>query len=241
MESQLHTETRTAVVVGGAGGIGRAVAHRLQSTGARVWIWDLSPIELPGVTTLAVDVTRPDQIEAALTQALTRDGRLDILVNTVGHLGGHVPFWELDAAGARRVVELNLLGVIDVTRQVLPHMRRGGWGRVVLMGSLAGKEGLPNLAVYSAASAGVIAFTKALGKELADTPIRVNCVTPGPIDTEMIRGLGPAVVDQMVSKSPMHRLGSPEEVAELLAWVCSDACSFSTGAVFDISGGRAGY
>jgi len=241
MESQLHTETRTAVVVGGAGGIGRAVAHRLQSTGARVWIWDLSPIELPGVTTLAVDVTRPERVEAALAEVLSRDARVDILVNTVGHLGGHVPFWELDAAGARRVVELNLLGVIDVTRQVLPHMRRGGWGRVVLMGSLAGKEGLPNLAVYSAASAGVIAFTKALGKELADTPIRVNCVTPGPIDTEMIRGLGPAVVDQMVSKSPMHRLGSPEEVAELVAWVCSDACSFSTGAVFDISGGRAGY
>ena len=206
-----------------------------------MWIWDLSPIELPGVTTLAVDVTRAERVEAALAEVLARDARVDILVNTVGHLGGHVPFWELDAAGARRVVELNLLGVIDVTRQVLPHMRRGGWGRVVLMGSLAGKEGLPNLAVYSAASAGVIAFAKALGKELADTPIRVNCVTPGPIDTEMIRGLGPAVVDQMVSKSPMHRLGSPEEVAELLAWVCSDACSFSTGAVFDISGGRAGY
>jgi 3-oxoacyl-[acyl-carrier protein] reductase len=241
MESQLPTETRIAIVVGGAGGIGRAVAHRLQSSGARVWIWDLTPIELTGVTTLTVDVTRPDQIEAALAQVLMRDGRLDILVNTVGHLGGHVPFWELDAAEARRVVELNLLGVIDVTRQVLPHMRRGGWGRMVLMGSLAGKEGLPNLAVYSAASAGVIAFAKALGKDLADTPIRVNCVTPGPIDTEMISGLGPEVVKQMVGKSPMHRLGSPEEVAELVAWLCSDACSFSTGAVFDISGGRAGY
>ena len=206
-----------------------------------MWVWDLSPSELPGVTPRAVDVTRAERVEAALAEVLARDARVDILVNTVGHLGGHVPFWELDAAEARRVVELNLLGVFDVTRQVLPHMRRGGWGRVVLMGSLAGKEGLPNLAVYSAASAGVIAFAKALGKELADTPIRVNCVTPGPIDTEMIRGLGPAVVDQMVSKSPMHRLGSPEEVAELVAWVCSDACSFSTGAVFDISGGRAGY
>src|SRR5262249_12692620 len=232
---------RTAVVAGGAGGVGRAVAHRLPGSGARVWVWDLVPLELPGMTALTVDVTRPDQIDAALSQVLARDGRVDILVNTVGHLGGHVPFWELDADEARRVVELNLLSVMDVTRQLLPHMRRGGWGRVVLLGSLAGKEGLPNLAVYSAASAGVIAFTKALGKELAETPIRVNCVTPGPLDTEMIRRLGPAVVDQMVGKSPMHRLGSAEEIAELVAWLCSDACSFSTGAVFDASGGRAGY
>jgi 3-oxoacyl-[acyl-carrier protein] reductase len=232
---------RTAVVVGGAGGIGRAVVRRLGSAGARVWSWDIVPLELPDVRSVLVDVTQGEQIAGAVSRVLERDGRLDILIHTVGYLGGYVPFSELDPSEWRRVVELNMLSVLEVSRQVIPHMRRAGWGRIVNMGSLAGKEGLPNLAVYSAASAGVIAFTKALAKELADTGIRVNCVTPGPIATEMIRSLGQEVVKQMVDKSPLHRLGTAEEVAELVVWLCSEACSFSTGAVFDVSGGRAGY
>jgi 2-dehydro-3-deoxy-L-rhamnonate dehydrogenase (NAD+) len=132
-------------------------------------------------------------------------------------------------------------GVLEVSRQVLPYMRRTGRGHIVNMGSLAGKEGLPNLAAYSAASAGVITFTKALAKDVADTEIRVNCVAPGPIATDLIKALGPAVVDSMIAKSPMRRLGTVDEVTELVMWLCSDASSFNTGGVFDMSGGRATY
>ena len=137
----------------------------------------------------------------------------------------------------KRVVAVNLMGMLEASRQALPYLRRADKGRIVNLGSLAGKEGLRNLSVYSAASAGVIAFTKALGRELADTPIRVNCVAPGPIDTDLIRDLGPGTVDAMIAASPMKRLGTVGEAAELILWLCSDACSFSTGAVFDLSGG----
>ena len=131
--------------------------------------------------------------------------------------------------------------MFEVTRQVLPLMRRAEYGRIVNMGSLAGKEGLPNLAAYSAASAGVIAFTKALSREVCDSNIRVNCIAPGPIDTDLIRRLGDKVVDEMIAASPLKRLGSVDEVAAIVLWLCSDASTFNTGAVFDISGGRARY
>jgi 2-dehydro-3-deoxy-L-rhamnonate dehydrogenase (NAD+) len=232
---------QTAIVTGGAGGIGSAVVRRLNDSGARVWIWDLDRDELAGGRSLPVDVTNQDQVAAAVDTVIAQDARLDILVNSAGHLGPHVPFEQLSPAEWQRIIDVNLVGVLVPCHHVLPHMRRGGGGRIVNIGSLAGKHGLPKLPVYSAASAGVIAFTKALAQELAATEIRVNSVAPGPIETDLITGLGPEVVDMFVASSPMRRLGDPHEVAELVVWLCSSACSFTTGAVFDVSGGRAAY
>jgi 3-oxoacyl-[acyl-carrier protein] reductase len=232
---------RTAVVTGGAKGIGRAIAERLRSGGAQVWVWDMAPVALEGIASLVVDVTGSDQIAAAVSRTVQESSGIDILVNNAGYLGAYAGFETLTREDQRRIIEVNLVGTLEVCRQVLPHMRRAGGGRIVNMGSLAGKEGLRNLAVYSAASGGVIAFTKALARDLADTGIRVNCVAPGPIETDLIKALGPDVVASMIASSPMKRLGAVEEVAELVAWLCSDACSFNTGAVFDMSGGRATY
>ena len=184
-------------------------------------------------------MTKRDDITRAL--ALLDGSDIDILVNDAGWLGSYKPFEEFDPAEWQRILQVNLLGTFEVTHQVLPLMRRAGKGRIVNMGSLAGKEGLPSLAAYSAASAGVIAFTKALSREVSDTNIRVNCIAPGPIDTRLIRDLGNETVDAMISASPLRRLGDPREVAALVVWLCSDASAFNTGAIFDMSGGRARY
>lgn len=232
---------KAAIVTGGARGIGRAIATQVVRCGARVWIWDVDPIELDGAQSLNVDVTSADQIAKALAHVVSQMSRIDILVNNAGYLGSYQPFVRFDAAEWERILQVNLIGVLEVTRQVLPLMRRAGHGRIVNLGSLAGKEGLPNLAAYSAASAGVIAFTKALSREVCDTDIRVNCVAPGPIDTDLIRRLGDKVVDEMIAASPLKRLGNVDEVAGIVLWLCSDASAFNTGAVFDMSGGRARY
>jgi len=230
---------RTAIVTGGARGIGRAIARKLSLSGADVWIWDIEPVELEGTRSLSVDVTKRDNVMQALT--IMGEVGVDILVNNAGWLGGYKPFEEFEPAEWQRILQVNLLGTFEVTHRVLPLMRRAGKGRIVNMGSLAGKEGLPSLAAYSAASAGVIAFTKALSREISDTDIRVNCIAPGPIDTRLIRDLGNETVDAMISASPLKRLGDPNEVAALVVWLCSDASAFNTGAVFDMSGGRARY
>lgn len=230
---------RTAIVTGGARGIGRSVASLLLDSGADVWVWDFDPVELKGTHSVAVDITKRDEVARAV--ALLAGKTIDILVNNAGYLGSYQPFEQFDPAEWLRIVQVNLLGMLEVTHQVLPIMRRAGRGRIVNMGSLAGKEGLPNLAAYSAASGGVIAFTKALSREVNDSDIRVNCIAPGPIDTRMIRDLGNEVVDAMISASPLKRLGDPKEVAALVVWLCSDASAFNTGAVFDMSGGRARY
>jgi len=232
---------QTAIVTGGARGIGRAVATQLVRFGAQVWIWDIDPVELNGAHSLTVDVTKGDQIAKARAHVVSQSSRIDMLVNNAGYLGSYKPFEQFDAGEWQRILHVNLIGVFEVTRQVLPVMRRAGRGRIVNMGSLAGKEGLPSLAAYSAASAGIIAFTKALSREVCDTDIRVNCVAPGPVDTELIRRLGHEVVEAMISASPLKRLGSVDEVAGLVLWLCSPASSFNTGAVFDMSGGRARY
>ncbi|AZO75321.1 MAG: SDR family oxidoreductase [Mesorhizobium sp.] len=232
---------KTAIVTGGSRGIGKAVATQLARSGADVWTWDADPLPAGGIRSQTVDVTKAGDIREALAEIAAETGRVDILVNNAGYLGPYLGFEGFDAVEWQRIIGVNLIGTFEVTHQVLPIMRKAGRGRIVNMGSLAGKEGLPNLAAYSAASAGIIAFTKALSREVCDADIRVNCVAPGPIDTDLIRRLGNEVVSDMIGASPLKRLGAVEEVAALVLWLCSDAASFNTGAVFDMSGGRARY
>ena len=231
---------KSVLVTGGAGGLGRAIVSLLVESGARVRVWDLHEVPIPGVKSEVVDVTDAARIAAALA-AIEHEPPFNVLINDAGYLGRCRPFSEHSPDDWQRIIAVNLLGTMLVTQAVLPSMIRAGAGRIVNLGSLAGKEGLAQLAAYSAASAGVIAFTKALSREVASHGIFVNCVAPGPIDTGMIRGLGPDVVTAMVADSPMKRLGSPDEVAHLVAWLCSEASRFNTGAVFDMSGGRARY
>lgn len=231
---------RHAIVTGGARGIGRAVAELFVESGARVAIWDRSAASVRGADSHVVDVTRADEIAQALA-ALPAGQRIDVLVNCAGVLGAATPFAGQPEAEWQRLVDVNLAGTMRVTQAVLPVMVRQGRGRIVTFGSLGGKEGLAGLAAYSAASAGVIAFTKALSREVVAQGVLVNCVAPGPIDTGMIRDLGPDVVERMIKDSPMGRLGEPREVAALVAWLCTDASGYNTGAVFDMSGGRARY
>jgi len=231
---------RSAVVTGGAKGIGRAIVDLLLASGASISVWDTAPAKIAGVSTEVVDVTDPDQIASALERTAA-GSRIDILINSAGYLGRIHPFDGHAAAEWQRIVAVNLVGAMQVTQAVIPVMLRQRAGRIINFASLAGKEGLANLAAYSAASGGVIAFTKALSRELVGHNIFVNCVAPGPIDTDMIQSQGAEVINAMIADSPMKRLGSPDEVAHLVAWLCTDASRFNAGAVFDMSGGRARY
>lgn len=231
---------KSAVVTGAAKGIGRAIAELLLASGCDVTIWDKNPADVPGATSMLVDITKPDQITSAVA-SLPADKRLDILVNDAGYLGRATTFAEHSHADWCRIIEVNLIGTMQVTQAVLPVMVRQGGGRIINLGSLAGKEGLATISAYSAASAGIISFTKALSREVAKDKVFVNCVAPGPIDTDMIRSLGPEVVKQMIKDSPMGRLGDASEVANLVVWLCTEASQFNTGAIFDMSGGRARY
>jgi 2-dehydro-3-deoxy-L-rhamnonate dehydrogenase (NAD+) len=232
---------RVAVVTGGANGIGRTIAARFRDAGALAYVWDTSPCPLEGVQFAEVNVSNAGQIAQAVKTVVGEAGRIDILVNNAGFTGGSSTVEEFDPDEWRRVIEVNLTGVFEVSRQVVPVMRKAGSGRIVNMASLAGKEGTANLSAYSAAKAGVIAFTKSLAKEIAETSIRVNCIAPAAIQTDILKQMSPAMVDAMIAKSPMKRLGTVDEVADLVLWLSSEACTFSTGAVFDLSGGRATY
>ncbi len=232
---------RVAVVTGGAAGIGRAIAQHLQAAGAQVCVWDIVAGEDRGVRYQRVDVTSPEDIDAALRETIAQASRLDIVVNNAGIVGASAPVAELSPFDWRRIVDINLTGVFEVSRKVVPHLLRAPAGRIVNLASIAGKEGTPNLSAYSASKAGVIAFTKSLAKELAHTPVRVNAIAPAAIETEILKQMAPDVVATMVAKSPLHRFGTVDEAAQLVMWLCSDDCSFSTGAVFDLSGGRATY
>jgi 2-dehydro-3-deoxy-L-rhamnonate dehydrogenase (NAD+) len=231
---------KTAIVTGAAKGIGRTIAELLLANGCKVLVWDASPADVPGTSTTRVDIAQASQVAEAVA-GLPAGQRIDLLVNSAGYLGRTTLFADHTPPDWRRIVEVNLLGTMQVTQAVLPIMVRQGGGRIINLGSLAGKEGLAGITAYSAASAGVIAFTKALSREMAQHKVFVNCVAPGPIDTDMIRDLGAEAVQQMIKDSPLGRLGHASEVAHLVAWLCTDASRFNTGAVFDMSGGRARY
>ena len=190
---------------------------------------------------MRVDVTDPASVEAARDRTVAEAGRIDILVNNAGIAGPTVKTWDYPVEDWRRVLDIDLTGVFLCCRSVSPHMMANGWGRIVNIASVAGKEGNPNAVAYSAAKAGVIALTKSLGKELAETGVLVNCVTPAVIVTDILKQVSQQHIDYMLSKIPMGRFGKVEEAAALVAWLASEDCSFSTGATFDLSGGRATY
>jgi 2-dehydro-3-deoxy-L-rhamnonate dehydrogenase (NAD+) len=224
---------RSAIVTGGASGIGAAIAHRLSSGGVEVHRFDITG----GRETKQVDVTN----EEACRRAVSGSEPIDILVNSAGVAGQNAPSWKLPDGEFEHVIAVNLIGTYYMCRAVIPGMLARGWGRIVNISSIAGKEGNPNASAYSASKAGVLGLTKSIAKEVAGTGILVNCVTPAVIETPMLGQVSDEHLKYMVSKIPMGRVGQPEEVAALVCWLCSDECSFSTGAVFDISGGRATY
>lgn len=231
---------RTAIVTGGSQGIGAALIKRFREAGGTAWNFDLQPPK-DDPRARAVDVTDGLLVGKAVADVIADTGQIDILVNSAGFTGGTVRAEDLDPLQWRRIIDVNLTGVFEVSRLVVPHMRRRNFGRIVNIASLAGKDGSPMIAAYAAAKAGVIAFTKAFGKELATTGIRVNAIAPAAIDTELLKQMAPEAVASMVARSPQGRLGTIAEVVELVSWLSSDACTFNTGAVFDLSGGRATY
>jgi 3-oxoacyl-[acyl-carrier protein] reductase len=239
-------EARTAIVTGAARGIGRGIAARLAAEGCRVAAWDRdpSPRSAPGFAPAhaeTMDVADPDAVARALDATLAALGRVDILVNNAGVNGPTVPIWEYPLEAWHKVLAVDLTGVFLCCKAVIPHLRARGSGRIVNVASIAGKEGNPNSSAYCAAKAGVIGLTKALAKELFDTQVTVNCVTPAMVETDLMREMSADYIAFMKAKIPLGRFCTVEEIADMVAWIASPRCSFSTGAVFDLSGGRATY
>ena len=223
---------RRAIVTGGASGLGAACASRLRADGVDVVTFDLSPeADVP------IDITDP----ASVAVAVAKLGPVDILINSAGIVGPNAPLWDVPLTEWKRTFDVNVHGLFSVTQAVVPAMIEAGWGRIVSMASMAGKDGNPNLSAYSASKAAVIGLTKSLGKELARTGVLANAIAPAVIATPMNAATSPEVLAHITSLIPMGRVGRAEEVAALVSWLCSDECSFSTGAVYDISGGRATY
>ena len=223
---------RTAIVTGGQSGLGLACVERLRREGLRVVSFDLAE-----GADHRLDVADQQQVDDAVAAV----GPVDVLVNSAGVVGPNKPLWQTTDAEWRATFDVNVLGVVHLCRAVVPGMLERGWGRIVTLASVAGKEGNPNLAAYSASKAAVIGLTKSLGKELATSGVLVNAVAPAVIATPMNATNTPEVLDYMVSRIPMGRLGQADEVAALVCWLAGDEVSFSTGAVYDISGGRATY
>ncbi len=240
---------QTAIITGGAAGIGLAAARRLTAEGARVSLWDMDQAALvkaraalgPATDLQCLNVAEAEAVGQAAAAAHQALGRIDILIASAGISGPNAPTWEYPLDAWQRVFDVNIHGVFHCCRAVVPIMRAQNYGRIVHIASIAGKEGNPNAAAYSASKAAVIGLTKSLGKELASTDIRVNCITPAAVRTAIFDQMTEAHINYMLSKIPLGRFGQVEEIAALIAWLASREASFSTGAVFDISGGRATY
>lgn len=249
MSNTIDLSGRRAIVTGGASGIGLETSRRLLASGlAALTIWDRNEQALAeaskrlgNVETRAVDVADPRSVEAAAREAHKSMGRVDILVNSAGITGPNTTTWDYPVDEWRAVIDINLNGTFFCLRSVLPIMKAAGYGRVVNIASVAGKEGNPNASAYSASKAGVIALTKSAAKELVRDGVIVNCITPAAVETPMFGQMTKEHIDFMLSKIPMGRFGAPQEIAALIAWLCSDEITFSTGAAFDISGGRSTY
>ena len=249
--NQINLSGRNAVITGGARGIGLAIAKRLLQSGANVSLWDVDPEaaaeakvdlnEYGTVETQNVELTDADAVASATKATINALGHIDILCNTAGIAGGIYKTWEYPVEEFRRVIDVDLNGVFICCRAVVPHMRERRYGRIINTASIAGKEGNPGASAYSAAKAGVIGLTKSLGKELAQDGICVNCFTPAVINTDILKQVTQQHIDYMLSKIPMGRFGEVEEAGALVAWLASEDCSFTTGGVFDLSGGRATY
>jgi 3-oxoacyl-[acyl-carrier protein] reductase len=233
--NRLDFRGRMAIVTGGAQGIGAAIVERMETSGANVRVWDVAAKKDP------VDVSDPAAVERAAARAFADLGRIDVLVNNAGIAGLNSPTVEYPVDEWERVLKVNLTSQFLCCRAVVPYMAKGRYGRIVNIASVAGKEGNPNAVAYSASKAGVIALTKSLGKELAQTGVLVNCVTPAAAKTAIFDQMTQQHIDYMLAKIPMNRFVTVDEIASLVCWLASEDCAFSTGAVFDISGGRATY
>jgi NAD(P)-dependent dehydrogenase (short-subunit alcohol dehydrogenase family) len=244
--NQIDLKGRVAVITGGARGIGLATAERFVRSGAKVALWDLDGADaaarrIEGAIGCTVDVTDEKSVAASLADTERRLGAVDILVASAGIAGPNATVADYPVDAWRKVIEVDLNGVFLCCRAVVPGMVKRTYGRIVNIASIAGKEGNPNAAPYSAAKAGVISLTKSLGKELAQTGVRVNCITPAAVKTAIFDQITQQHIDYMLSKIPMGRFGTVEEMAAMIAWLASEECSFTTGGVFDVSGGRATY
>lgn len=249
--NRIDLEQRHAIVTGAAQGIGFAIAKRLVASGASLSLWDRDEVSLAAavralaagdrVAATVINVTDDAGVRRGVRSCLDAFGKVDILVANAGIAGPNQPTWEYPVEAWREVLEINLVGVFLCCRAVLPHMLERRYGRIVNVASIAGKEGNPNASAYSAAKAGVIALTKSLGKETAESNIAVNCITPAAAKTRLFEQMTPQHIDFMLSRIPRKRFVEVEEIAAMVAWLVSRENSFTTGAVFDLSGGRATY